>query len=167
MAECKATLSAVEAARKTMSDQPDIDYEAERTLFKEWASSMKSPILMYEPWLARARLAAKREWELCDMLADAQHAVCCYSCPEPREGEPERHCDLCRRITAALAKREDGVPQTVLTANAKPLFEFDERSFVDLEELKRRGFVCRIATVAVSNPETGEEKILMLPLGEE
>ncbi len=149
-----------------MSDP--FDYDAERKLFHATIPADNGHCdYVMQGWMTRARLAAERERSLLDLLADAQHAVCCYSCPEPREGEPDRHCDLCQRITAALGTREDGVTQTVLTANAKPLFEFDERSFVDLEELKRRGFVCRIATVAVSNPETGEEKILMLPLGEE
>lgn len=47
----------------------------------------------------------KRERELLDLLADAQHAVCCYSCPEPREGEPDRHCETCVRIGKALTRK--------------------------------------------------------------
>jgi hypothetical protein len=53
----------------------------------------------------RDRIAAERERQLLDLLADAQHAVCCYSCPEPREGEPDRHCETCVRIGEALTRK--------------------------------------------------------------
>lgn len=103
-----------------MSDTPnDIDIEAERKLFEDTSAGFDLRHWEYDPtqylmavseyrwrgWKDRARLAAERERELCDMLADAQHAVCCYSCPEPREGEPDRHCETCVRIGEALTRK--------------------------------------------------------------
>lgn len=91
-----------------MSDTPnDIDIEAETEQFRKFFASapVTGKVYCWRTWLARARLAAGRERELCDMLADAQHAVCCYSCPEPREGEPDRHCETCVRIGEALTRK--------------------------------------------------------------
>lgn len=92
------------------ADLPDIDIEAERKLWLDWWLALKREPCTPEGaseagWLARARLAAERERELLDLLADAQHAVCCYSCPEPREGEPDRHCETCVRIGEALTRK--------------------------------------------------------------
>ena len=44
----------------------------------------------------------------------------------------------------------------------KVKFEFDERSLVSIEELKRRGV--RFAEVELTNPETGESRTAFLPV---
>lgn len=82
-----------------------IDVEAERVAFSIAREGVHYCDCMLEGWLARARLAAERERSLFDLLADAQHAVCCYSCPEPREGERDRHCETCVRIGEALTRK--------------------------------------------------------------
>lgn len=55
-------------------------------------------------WLARARIAAEREREILDLLreaADFVHLECLG-----KYGKAG-HTDLCRKITEALAKREE------------------------------------------------------------
>jgi len=95
-----------------MSDQPEIDIEAEQAAWELWTeqAGLTTPRdheyeMMRFAWLARARIAAERERSLLDQLADAQHAVCCCSCPELEEGEPDRHCETCVRIGEALTRK--------------------------------------------------------------
>ena len=118
-----------------MSDKPSIDIEAERKDFERDAIAhgmsarrlstdeyvSPSTAFRLSGWLARARLAAERERSLLDLLADAQHAVCCYSCPEPREGEPDRHCETCVRIGEALTRKgpSDDTPEILRTEKAR------------------------------------------------
>jgi len=102
-----------------MSDQPDIDIEAERKDFERDAIAhgmsarrlstdeyvSPSTAFRLSGWLARARIAAEREREMVDLLLEAQREGCtrCYSdavglpCCYP-------HSAQCLRITAALKK---------------------------------------------------------------
>ena len=108
-----------------MSDQPDIDIEAERKLYEaflvsrdEWSEPevcrSREPGATYAyshserefvVFCGRARLAAEREREMVDLLREAQREGCtrCYSdavglpCCYP-------HSAQCLRITAALKK---------------------------------------------------------------
>lgn len=128
-----------------MSDQtkPDIDIEAERRYFERYATD-RLPLERYwdgeeyfnewtqsafESWLARARIAAKREREMQrqydnlridwvaavydqvqyeTLLKEAHASVCSLQCQSQwKTSDGQQHSLLCQRITAALAKREE------------------------------------------------------------